>query len=46
MDMVGKDAIQNVGGELIDEIANQEARALASKGKFVDKRLAMFRRKG
>ena len=42
---LAKDAIQKVGGELIDEIANQEARSLATKGKFVDKRLAMFRRR-
>lgn len=42
---LAKDAIQNVGGELIDDIANREARALATKGKHVDKRLAMFKRK-
>lgn len=42
---LAKDAIQKVGGELIDDVANREARALASKGKFVDKRLAIFRRK-
>ena len=42
---LAKKAISNVGGELIDDLANREARKLASKGKFVDKRLAIFRRK-
>ncbi len=42
---LAKGAIQKVGGELIDDIANREARALQTKGKHVDKRLAMFRRR-
>ncbi len=37
-------AIQRVGGELIEDLANREARALPTEGKFVDKRLAIFRR--
>lgn len=40
------EAIENVGGKLIEEVANREARALQTPGKFVDKRLAMFRRGG
>lgn len=43
---LAKDAIAKVGGELIEDVANREARALATKGKHVDKRLAMFRRGG
>ncbi len=42
---LAKGAIEKVGGDLIEDIANREARALATKGKHVDKRLAMFRRR-
>ena len=41
---LAKKAIQNVGGELIADLANREARALRTRGKYVDKRLALFRR--
>ena len=41
---LAKEAIQNVGGQLIEDVANREARALQTVGKSVDKRLALFRR--
>ena len=41
---LAKEAIQNVGGQLIEDVANQEARALRTAGKHVDKRLALFQR--
>lgn len=41
---LAKAAIGGVGGQLLGEVANTEARALSVPGKFVDKRLALFRR--
>ncbi len=41
---LAKEAIQNVGGQLVEDVANREARALQTVGKQVDKRLALFRR--
>lgn len=39
------EAIQRLGGELIRTERNEEARALATPGKSVDRHVAMFRRK-
>ncbi len=42
---LAKDAIERVGGEIIEDLTNEEARALPTPGKCVDKRLAIFQRK-
>jgi len=42
---LAKKAIKQVGGSLIEDVVNQEARALSASGKYVDKRLTLFRRK-